>query len=120
MIRAYSTYSGLSLVGSFDAGGGDSGQVFSNLSGATSSQQSFTQTITTSTKLTVSMSGGTGDADLYVKFGSAPTTSSYDCRPYASGNSETCNIDPAQSGTYYIMVRAYSTFSGVTVQTLPE
>ena len=28
------------------------------------------------------MSGGTGDADLYVRAGSKPTTSTYDCRPY--------------------------------------
>ena len=34
------------------------------------------------TNLTFTMSGGTGDADMYVKFGSAPTDSSYDCRPY--------------------------------------
>ena len=39
--------------------------------------------------LTFTMSGGTGDADMYVKFGSAPTDSSYDCRPYKSGNAET-------------------------------
>jgi serine protease len=61
------------------------------------------------------ISGGTGDADLYVKFGSAPTTTSYDCRPYLSGNNETCNIATAQAGTYYVMVRAYTSFSGVSL-----
>jgi PKD repeat protein len=61
------------------------------------------------------MSGGTGDADMYVKFGSAPTDSSYDCRPYASGNSETCNISTAQAGTYYVRLKAYSSFSGVSL-----
>ena len=35
---------------------------------------------------------GTGDADLYVKRGAAPTTSSYDCRPYKSGSAETCTV----------------------------
>ena len=60
-------------------------------------------------------SGGTGDADLYVKFGSAPTTSSYDCRPYIGGNAETCNIATAQAGTYYVVLRAYSAFSGVSL-----
>ena len=59
--------------------------------------------------------GGTGDADLYVKFGSAPTTSSYDCRPYLGGNAETCNMPTATAGTWYVMVRAYSTFSGVSL-----
>jgi vibriolysin len=60
-------------------------------------------------------SGGTGDADMYVKFGSAPTDSSYDCRPYSSGNAETCNIATAQAGTYYVRLKAYSTFSGVSL-----
>ncbi|WP_343226458.1 PKD domain-containing protein [Pseudomarimonas salicorniae] len=60
-------------------------------------------------------SGGSGDADLYVKFGSAPTTTSYDCRPYQGGNAETCNMSNAQVGTYYVMLRAYSSFSGVSL-----
>lgn len=55
-------------------------------------------------------SGGTGDADMYVKYGSAPTTSDFDCRPYKSGNLENCNIDVAQSGTYYVMVRGYNAY----------
>lgn len=61
-------------------------------------------------------SGGSGDVDLYVKFGSAPTTNSYDCRPYAAGNAESCTFDPSQNGTYYVMLRAYSAFSGVTLK----
>jgi serine protease len=65
--------------------------------------------------LSFAISGGTGDADIYVRFGAAPTTNNYDCRPYISGNNETCNINTAQVGTYYIMVRAYSTFSGVSL-----
>jgi PKD repeat protein len=67
------------------------------------------------TGLSFDMSGGSGDADLYVKFGSAPTTSSYDCRPYKSGNTESCPISSAQAGTYHVMVRAYSTLSGVSL-----
>ena len=61
------------------------------------------------------MSGGTGDADMYVKFGSAPTDTVYDCRPYVGGNAETCNIATAQAGTYYVRLKAYSTFSGVSL-----
>ena len=76
--------------------------------------------ITTSSKLTVTTSGSSGDADLYVRLGAAPTTSTYDCRGYTSGSNESCVIDPASSGTYYIMVRAYSTYSGLTLTTTPE
>ncbi|MGH8029400.1 MAG: pre-peptidase C-terminal domain-containing protein [Arenimonas sp.] len=60
-------------------------------------------------------SGGTGDMDMYVKFGAAPTDTVYDCRPYASGNAETCTITTAQAGTYYVRLKAYSTFSGVSL-----
>ena len=65
--------------------------------------------------LNISMYGGSGDADLYTKFSSAPTTSSYDCRPYLSGNSENCAVASPQTGTYHVMIRACSTFSGVTL-----
>lgn len=79
------------------------------------------------TNLKFTMAGGTGDADLYVRFGSAPTTTAYDCRPYLSGNGETCSIANVQAGRYYVMVSAYSAFSGVSLTgsytastTLPE
>ena len=59
--------------------------------------------------------GGTGDSDMYVKFGSAPTDTVYDCRPYASGNAETCTIATAQAGTYYVRLKAYAAFSGMSL-----
>jgi serine protease len=80
-------------------------------------QQNWTMVVPSgATNLVFTMSGGTGDADMYVKFGSAPTTSSYDCRPYVSGNSETCTMSPVQAGTYYVMVNAYAAYSGVTLK----
>ena len=66
--------------------------------------------------LSIQISGGSGDADLYTRFGSKPTTSAYDCRPYRNGNSETCTVASPSAGDYYIGLRAYSTFSGVTLQ----
>ncbi len=68
-----------------------------------------------STNVTFPMSGGTGDADMYVKLGSAPTDSSYDCRPYKSGNAESCTFASSTGGTYYIRLKAYSAFSGVSL-----
>ncbi len=67
------------------------------------------------TNIKFEMSGGSGDADLYVKFGSAPTDSSYDCRPYKNGNAETCTGSQT-GGTYYLRLKAYSTFSGVSIK----
>lgn len=54
---------------------------------------------------------GTGDADLYVRLGSAPTTTVYDCRPYQSGTSEQCAVDLATPERVYVMVRGYATTS---------
>jgi vibriolysin len=61
------------------------------------------------------MTGGSGDADMYVRFGSAPTSSTYDCRPYAAGNTENCSFATGQTGTYHVMVNGYSSYSGATL-----
>ncbi len=82
-----------------------------------SHQQNWTMAVPAgATSLSFTMSGGTGDADMYIKFGSAPTLTSYDCRPYVTGNSESCPIATAQAGTYYVMVNAYAAYSGVTLK----
>lgn len=67
------------------------------------------------TSLIVNSSGGTGDADLYLRLGSNPTTTSYQCRPYKNGNTESCSISNPQAGNWYIGLRAYSSFSGVSL-----
>jgi PKD repeat protein len=133
LINAYATFSGMSLTGSYIAGGGGggggggsctpsgtvlcSGSVISGLAASTGGVTSTYTLVVPSgaTNLSISISGGTGDADLYVKLGSAPTTASYTCRPYLSGNSETCTFAAPTAGTYYINVRAYATFSGVSL-----
>lgn len=52
---------------------------------------------------------GTGDADLYTRIGTPPTRTSYDCRPYKSGSSETCNVTvPAGQSQGYVMIRGYT------------
>jgi serine protease len=86
------------------------------LSGATGAELRYTMVVPAgASNLRFAISGGTGDADLYVRFGTAPTTTTYDCRPYLSGNAETCNIATAQAGTYHVMVRGFSAFSGVSL-----
>jgi len=66
-------------------------------------------------QLKVTIAGGSGDADLYVRSGSAPTDTVYTCRPYLSGNNETCTISAPAAGTWHVRVKAYTTFSGVTL-----
>jgi len=92
------------------------GVAVTGLGASTNQELTYTMDVPAgATNLSFDMSGGTGDADLYVKFGSAPTASSYDCRPYKTGNTESCAITTAQAGTYYVVVKAYSTFSGVSL-----
>ena len=86
-----------------------------DLSGAKGSEKEYTFNVPAGASAAdFQMSGGSGDADLYVKFGSAPTLNSYDCRPYKNGNSESCNFN-AQEGTYYVMVHGYSAYSNTTL-----
>jgi len=65
------------------------------------------------TNLRLSTSGGTGDADLYVKSGAAPTTTVNDCESEANGNSERCRFEAPQPGTYYVRLRGSSDYSGL-------
>jgi secreted trypsin-like serine protease len=87
-----------------------------SLSGASGTWQHFPITVPAgTTSLTVKQFNGTGDADLYVRAGSQPTTTAYNCRPYLSGNNETCSITNPAAGTWYVSVRGYSSFSGVSL-----
>ncbi len=87
----------------------------SGLSGAQSAQLGFSMAVPAgATNISFNMSGGTGDADMYVKFGSMPTTSTYDCRPYLGGNNESC-AGTSNNGTYYVLLNGYSAFSGVSL-----
>ncbi|WP_282563025.1 M14 family zinc carboxypeptidase [Tahibacter amnicola] len=88
-----------------------------NLSGAAGSTRTYTLAVPAgASNLVITTSGGTGDADLYVRFGAAPTTSTYDCRPYQGGNAETCTFATPSAGTYYVMLRGYSAYSGLTLK----
>jgi serine protease len=101
---------------SSDDGALENGVAVGGLAADTDSQLSFTMEVPAgATDLSFETFGGTGDVDLYVRFAGVPTTSAYDCRPYAHGNSEICNITNVQAGTYFVEARAYLTFSEVSL-----
>ncbi len=68
------------------------------------------------TSVVFTISGGTGDADMYVRTGSAPTTTTYSCRPYLTGNNETCTFNAPAAGTYCVNVRVYAGYSGESLK----
>jgi pseudolysin/vibriolysin len=127
-LKAYSSFSGVSLKGDYATGGGGGGScggtvlcsgvavaLPSKSTGGVSSN--YTLVVPSGSSSAVfTISGGTGDADLYVKLGSAPTSSSYSCRPYLTGNNETCTFNAPTAGTYYVNVRAYQSYSGVSLK----
>jgi vibriolysin len=88
----------------------------SNLSSNKAGQINRSYAVAAGTKaFKVSIAGNNGDADLYVKYGSAPTTASYTCRSAGANSNEGCTINPAQGGTYYVMIYAYTAYTGVTL-----
>lgn len=123
MVRGYTSYSNVNLVATHDGGGstepppeGGSARL-DNLSGASGSFTHYYVDIPAGmSSLNVQMSGGSGDADLYVRRGAQPTTSTYDCRPYRYGNNETCSFSNPAQDRWYISIRGYSSYSGVTLQ----
>ena len=98
-------------------GGLQNGVPVTGVSGAAGSTQRWTFTVPAGARnLVIAISGGSGDADLYVRRGTAPTTSAYDCRPYRAGNAESCSFATPQAGTWHVLVRGYTSFSGVTLR----
>ncbi len=109
---------GVSCAGTGGGGstsGLQNGVPVTGISGATNSKTYYTVTVPAGRTLTISISGGSGDADLYTRRGSQPTTSSFDCRPYRTGNTESCSV-ATQAATYYIMLNGYRAYSGVTLK----
>ncbi len=123
LLNGYAASSGVSITGKYTTGGTDPGSdvVLTNgspVSVSVAAQESkyFKLDVPAgASNLKFVTSGGSGDIDLYVKFGSKPTTTSSDCKSEGSTNAETCNIATAQAGTYYVLVYGYAASSGLTL-----
>ncbi len=70
------------------------------------------------TNLTVTMSGGTGDLDLYVRRATPPTTSTggFTCRSWNAGNGESCTFANPTAGTWYIRIDVYEAGAGASLR----
>ncbi|TAM34049.1 MAG: peptidase, partial [Rhodanobacter sp.] len=125
-LRAYQAYSGVTLKASWTTGSEPpppaddelaNGVAKTGLSGASGSAAVYKVIVPAgASNLAITSSGGSGDVDLYVRFGATPTSSSYDCRPYRNGNNESCTFGQVQAGTYYVMLKGYQAYSGVSLK----
>ncbi len=68
------------------------------------------------TQLTVKTSAGSGDVDLYIRYTDRPTTTFYWKRSIQKGNREVIEVKNPPAGKLCIGLRAYQSFSGVTLK----
>lgn len=80
-----------------------------------SAQYFYIDVPTGASNLNVAIEGGSGDADLYLKFATPPTQSNYDCRPWRYGNNESCTVNAPQAGRYHIMLYGYDDYRDVSL-----
>jgi hypothetical protein len=67
-----------------------------------------------------SNSGGSGNANVYVKFGNAPTTTSFDCAATLGGNLDVCTINDPPSGNWHVLIHGASSFSNIRFRFMYE
>ncbi|HXH95208.1 MAG TPA: M4 family metallopeptidase, partial [Thermoanaerobaculia bacterium] len=108
------------VPGGTGGGGGvttlSNGQTVTGIAGATGSWTYYKITVPASqASLKINMSGGTGDADLYVKLGAQPSATVYDYRPYLTGNTESVSVTNPAAGDWYIGLNGYAAYSGVSL-----
>ena len=88
----------------------------SSASGSTGTWRYYPITVASGqSALYVTTSGPNGDADLYLRPGSQPTTSVYTCQSIGSDSHESCVVNSPTPGTWYVGVYAWASYSGLSV-----
>jgi hypothetical protein len=97
----------------------ESGSPLAALSGSTDDELLFRIEVPAGSpsNLTVELSGGSGDVDLFIERGERPSnrTDYNDCLSTSPTTNERCQISPINPGTYHILLHAFSPFSGTTM-----
>ena len=111
----------ITIIAAFSPSTGSAGNyvapfILANLVGTLNSTDHYSVVIPSGAKnLRIETHAGSGDLDLYVRYGQQPTLSTWDCRPWLVGNSEQCNFPAPTPGTYYIMLNGYASYTGATL-----
>jgi hypothetical protein len=109
--------SGLGTIINDDSGALSNGVPVTGMAGSINSQTFFTFAVPAgATSVTFTTSGGSGDMDLYVKAGTAPTPSAYDCKSDGLTAAENCGpLATTGPVTWHVMLYGYSDYSGVSL-----
>ncbi len=92
------------------------GQAVSVSGLATGSSKLYTLTVPTGkTSLSFKLSSGTGNGNLYLQKGSAPTTTSYLKKSEGSTNAETMTVSNPAAGVWYLLLNAKQTVTGASL-----
>ncbi|MDI2129869.1 M9 family metallopeptidase [Yinghuangia seranimata] len=87
------------------------------LSGAQGNLNYLTVYVPAGATLTVTLSGGTGDADLYYNPDRWATNTDYTVTAQRNGNIDQITVPNATAGWRYVSLYGYAAYSGVTVTT---
>ncbi|MBC3875923.1 PPC domain-containing protein [Undibacterium flavidum] len=121
LVNALTQVQGATLVASYEASEiyfVTNGVPMTGISLAKDKQRYFVITVPAGkSKLTYQLSGGTGDGDIYLKYGALPSTTNYEKRSMGASNVETISIDFPRAGTYYLLLQAVSNVSAAKLLT---
>ncbi|MFP4140660.1 MAG: PPC domain-containing protein [Phycisphaerae bacterium] len=126
MLHAYRGYAGVTLdVRTGDDIGNDgqhgvitlrNGSTVRNIIGHRGSDRRFRIVVPGGTEeLTIRTTGGTGDADLYLRRGGAATTANYHYRSVGKYTREEIRVANPPAGTWYVLLSGYRNFANVTL-----
>ncbi|PAJ75243.1 hypothetical protein CJF42_06225 [Pseudoalteromonas sp. NBT06-2] len=110
MLKAYSRFESLNLQGGYTLSTNNPGGslIKNNISIPVGRWQYYAVNIPEGIRyLTILTSGGTGNADLYLRQGSKPTYTQNICRANTNNNTEECKITAPAAGVWYIGIFAY-------------
>lgn len=123
LVHAYSTFFNAVISAEWDGPGGDgaielvNGAQSQKFGGSEDSFRLFAIDIPANTgRATFSIFGGSGDADLYVRFNAIPTLDDFDDCGCIDGNNETIAVAWPESGVAYLLVHGYDDYAGVRVK----
>ncbi|MFA9275897.1 MAG: M4 family metallopeptidase [Candidatus Aquirickettsiella gammari] len=126
LANAYAAVSGASIVASYQTGTTPSGTALASgtaqsVTLATGASKLYYITVPSGkTSLTFTLSGGTGDGDLYARMTTAPTTTSYTKKSNGATNTETITFSAPAAGTYYLLVNAYAAVGSANVKAVVQ